>query len=279
MATSVSTWVWEHSESRHGARLVLLRIADGMRTADSWAWPSVETLRRKTRLTERAVRNAISDLEIMGELEVQRSAAPGGVSRYRIRSYPCKDCTCIYCTPPANFAPPSFSLVDGQEGADFAGAENAGGADISAGGADSAPRTVKNRKTQSSKKNVRDPEPQRDDVDRICAHLAERMIANGCKPPTVTEAWRRDARLLLDADKRTEEQIHRAIDWCQGNRFWRSKVMSVGKLRDKYDQLRLDAEAEREKANGNSNGRRRDYSRGGAGDPLDNEDYSKEATL
>ena len=46
----------------------------------------------------------------------------------------------------------------------------------------------------------------------------------------------------------------------------------MSKLRDKYDTLRLDAEAERDKSNG-ANGKR-DYSRGGAGDPLDNEDYS-----
>ena len=37
-------WVWEHSASRHGARLVLLKIADGMRTETGWYWPSVKEL-------------------------------------------------------------------------------------------------------------------------------------------------------------------------------------------------------------------------------------------
>jgi hypothetical protein len=253
VAISVSTWVWEHSEARHGARLVLLRIADGMRTADGWAWPSVKDLYEKTKLTERAVRAAISELEIAGELEVQRNAGPGGCSRYRVAAIPRKNCTCNFCTPPAKFAPPQSSLLDGLEGADFAGAEIAGVQKTTPGGAEIAPGTVKNRKTR---KNA--GEPQRDDVDRICAHLAERMIGNGCKPPAITEAWRREARLLLDADKRTEEQVHRAIDWCQGNSFWRGKVMSVAKLRAKYDQLRLDAEAEREKgANGHRPSRSR----------------------
>ena len=271
MAISISTWVWEHSASRHGARLVLLKIADGMRTETGWYWPSVKELCDKTQLTERAVRAAISELEILGELEVQRYAAPGGCSRYRILPIPCKDCTCIYCTPPAKIAPPQSSLLDGLEGADFAGADSSGVQNFPPAPAKSAPGTVV-RKTSSSKKNVRDPEPQRDDVDRICAHLVERMVANGCKPPTITDTWKREARLLLDADKRTEDQVHKAIDWCQSNRFWRSKVMSMAKLRDKYDQLRLDAESERDRSNG-SNGRR-DYSRGGASDPLDNEDYS-----
>lgn len=250
-----------------------------MRTETGWAWPSVKDMCRKTQLAERAVRAAISELEILGELEVQRNAGPGGCSRYRVVAAPRKDCTCIFCTPPANFAPPQLSLLDGQEGADFAGADFAGVQKTTLGGADSAPGNVKNRKT-SSKKNVGDPEPQRDDVDRVCAHLVECIVANGSKRPTITDTWRREARLLLDSDRRTEEQIHRAIDWCQSNRFWRSKVMSMSKLREKYDQLRLDAEAERDKQNGHGPARSgRDYSRGGAGDPLDDEDYSKGATL
>jgi hypothetical protein len=277
VAISVSTWVWEHSGSRHGARLVLLKIADGMRTENGWAWPSVKDLCAKTKLMERAVRAAISELEILGELEVQRNAGPGGCSRYRIVAYPCKDCTCIFCTPPANSAPPQSSLLDGLEGADFAGAEFAGVQKTTLGGAENAPGTVKNRKTSSSKKNVGDPEPQRDDVDRICAHLAERIVANGSKRPTITEAWKREARLLLDADKRTEEQVHKAIDWCQGNRFWRSKVMSVAKLRDKYDTFRLDAEAERDKANGNGP-RRSNMRGGGAADPLTDQVYGQGET-
>jgi len=276
VAIGISTWVWEHSASRHGARLVLLKIADGMRTETGWYWPSVKELCDKTQLTERAVRAAISELEILGELEVQRHAAPGGCSRYRILPIPCKDCTCIYCTPPANFAPPQSSLLGGLEGADFAGADFAGVQKTTLGGANSAPGTVVRK--NSSKKNAGDPEPQRDDVDRICTHLVERIVANGSKRPTITETWKREARLLLDADKRTEDQVHKAIDWCQSNRFWRSKVMSIAKLRDKYDTLRLDAEAERD-GHQNGNGRKpRDYSRGGAGDPLTDQRYGEGTT-
>jgi hypothetical protein len=275
LAISVSTWVWEHSQSRHGARLVLLRIADGMRTENGWTWPSVEELRRKANLTERAVRAAIGELEALGELEVQRNTGPGGCNRYRVLPYPCKDCRCIFCTPPEKIAPPQSSQVDGQEGADFAGADSSGGANISAGGADFAPGTVKNRKRSSSKKNA--GEPQRDDVDRICAHLVERIVANGSKKPEITETWKREARLLLDADKRTEQQVHDAIDWCQSNPFWCGKVMSMQKLRQKYDQLRLEAKAERDKLNG-TNGRGPSHRRGGASDPLTDQRYGEGAT-
>jgi hypothetical protein len=84
----------------------------------------------------------------------------------------------------------------------------------------------------------------RHDVDRVCEHLADRIEANGSKRPTVTAKWRIAARLLIDTDGRAVEQIIRCIDWCQNDPFWRSNVLSMPKLREKYDQLRLAAQRE-----------------------------------
>ena len=83
--------------------------------------------------------------------------------------------------------------------------------------------------------------PPRPDVERLCTHLADRIEANGSNRPNITQKWRDAARLMLDNDKRTEEQIHTAIDWCQGDEFWRINVMSMPKLRDQYERLRLAA--------------------------------------
>jgi hypothetical protein len=88
-------------------------------------------------------------------------------------------------------------------------------------------------------------EPQREDVERLCTHLAEAVVSNGSRRPPVTKAWRNAARLLLDKDGRTEEQVHAAIDWCQQNEFWRAHILSMPKLREKYDQLRLQAMRDR----------------------------------
>lgn len=84
--------------------------------------------------------------------------------------------------------------------------------------------------------------PGRLDVERLCARLADRIAANGSKRPRVTRKWRTSARLLLDIDGRTVEQVERAIDWCQADDFWRGNVLSMPKLREKYDQLRLAAQ-------------------------------------
>jgi len=81
----------------------------------------------------------------------------------------------------------------------------------------------------------------RADVEALCDHLADRVEANGSPRPTTTKAWRDAARLMLDRDGRTLDQVHRAIDWSQDHEFWRSNVLSMPKLREKYDQLRLQA--------------------------------------
>lgn len=103
-----------------------------------------------------------------------------------------------------------------------------------------------------------DPTPQiRDDVQRLCDHLADRIEGNDAKRPTVGKAWRDAARRMLDNDGRDETAVHRAIDWCQDSEFWRANILSMPALRKQYDRLRLQARARAptsmsptEKANG-----------------------------
>lgn len=81
----------------------------------------------------------------------------------------------------------------------------------------------------------------RDDVEAICEHLADRIEANGVKRPTITKAWRDAARLMLDRDERSVGDVLAAINWSQSDEFWRANILSMPKLRQKYDQLRLQA--------------------------------------
>ena len=84
-------------------------------------------------------------------------------------------------------------------------------------------------------------EPPRDDVEALCNRLVDRIIDNGSKPPTITDAWRRDARLLLDKDGRELDKALRLIDWCQDDSFWRANIQSMSTFRRQYDTLRLKA--------------------------------------
>lgn len=80
--------------------------------------------------------------------------------------------------------------------------------------------------------------PVRLDVEKACTLLADLVEANGSKRPSINKRWRDAARLLIDKDGRTLDQVLTAIRWCQNDEFWRGNVMSMPKLRDKYDQLR-----------------------------------------
>jgi len=86
--------------------------------------------------------------------------------------------------------------------------------------------------------------PRRDDVESLCTLLADRIEANGSKRPNITDKWRDAARLMLDRDGRTFQQIQAAILWCQNHEFWKANILSMPKLREKYDQLRLVAQRE-----------------------------------
>lgn len=86
-----------------------------------------------------------------------------------------------------------------------------------------------------------DAEPQREDVAALCGRLAEWMITNGARPPTITKQWRREARLLLDRDKRELSKALNLIDWCQQDPFWLTNIHSIPKFRKQYDQLTMKA--------------------------------------
>jgi DNA-binding transcriptional ArsR family regulator len=101
--------------------------------------------------------------------------------------------------------------------------------------------TAKAAKRQRRPKSKPNPPPDRPDVERICEHLADRVEANGSIRPTVTAKWRESARLLLDRDGRTEDQVMKAIDWCQADEFWCANIKSMPTLRKQYDTLRLHA--------------------------------------
>jgi hypothetical protein len=84
-------------------------------------------------------------------------------------------------------------------------------------------------------------------VDRLCQQLADRIVANGSRRPNITKRWKDAARLLIDKDGMTEQQVSACIDWCQKNEFWHQHILSMEKLRQQYDKLRLAAKAERDK--------------------------------
>jgi hypothetical protein len=245
MSTGATKWIWENSRASNGSLIVLLAIAHECGEGE-FTEMSVAELTRRTRLSDRAVRMAVKDLAALGELSV--TPARGGVSRY------------APCTTPANIAGPPRQDLPDHPGKIYRTAKSAplqilpdlpeepqvNGTPAKIAGPEISNVFVVT--TGTSVAEVKDvpakPARRRDDrpeVDRLCTHLADRIEANGCKRPAINQKWRDAARLMLDADGRTEEGVHKAIDWSQDHEFWRANILSMPKLREKYDQLSMQA--------------------------------------
>ena len=154
MAISVTNWVWNRSRSRHGARLVLLFIADSMRTDGGWAWPSNKEISCKTGLTARAVQSALADLAKLGELEVQYNGGPKGCNRYRVLTTPAES------APPQNLHPAESGPPQDLPGDASSQVSTEDPAD-SAGGADIAPPQISTpTPAESADGTVIEPKPK-----------------------------------------------------------------------------------------------------------------------
>lgn len=217
------------------------------------AWPSVPDIMRRTQLGERAVQAGIIEAAKLGELEVGYQEGPKGCNRYRIVMVrPPAISAGAQGSHPASSAPPQYlrgsesSQVNGQYPADSAPPAISAPPQIStATPANSADEPSIEPSEPKASRPRRDLNAGREDVERLCAHLADRISANGYEQPDITKAWRDAARLMLDADKRREDQIRKAIDWSQSNEFWRKNVRSMPKLREQYVRLQMEADDER----------------------------------
>jgi hypothetical protein len=70
------------------------------------------------------------------------------------------------------------------------------------------------------------------------------------KPPKFNE-WANTIRLMREQDGRTHDQIRALYALVNRHAFWHDKVLSPAKLREKWDDLRLQLESPASRFNGN----------------------------
>lgn len=95
----------------------------------------------------------------------------------------------------------------------------------------------------SSKANKKKPDPDPEDI-RLVQILIDLMARNN---PTSyilqrlteygQEGWINQCRFLRTIDKRTPAEIEAVIRFSQNDEFWQGNILSMGKLRQKWDQL------------------------------------------
>ena len=87
------------------------------------------------------------------------------------------------------------------------------------------------------------PKPQPSEAGcRLSERLCDLILKNNPSAKITAsqgKSWARDADLMLRRDGRTEGQVLEVMDWSQGDNFWKSNILSMGKLRQKFDQLTL----------------------------------------
>src|SRR5699024_7231329 len=77
-----------------------------------------------------------------------------------------------------------------------------------------------------------------EEVHQLSQHLADWVIRNGHRKPTVGKTWLQAIDRLIRIDEYTPDQIRQVIDWSQQDEFWQGNIMSAPKLRKQFDQLK-----------------------------------------
>lgn len=83
---------------------------------------------------------------------------------------------------------------------------------------------------------------------KLCNELINRILQNNPKSKVrqmskkTQTSWLIECRRMRDIDKRTAEEIMMVIIFSQEDPFWRSNILSISKLREKFDMLWLKAQ-------------------------------------
>lgn len=129
----------------------------------------------------------------------------------------------------------NYDIFQGKENID--GTPNSTADDTPNGHQTDTKRTQRNKEKNGNKENKNTFSEDSTEY-RIANFLYHHIKQNNpnFKEPNLKN-WSKDADLLIRVDKRDVEEVKRLIEWVQSDDFWKSNILSVSKLRKKYDQL------------------------------------------
>lgn len=222
MSVLVTSWVWHRSPVAHrGDLLVLLVLADHAHDDGSGAYPSVDTIADKARLTRRGAQLALRRLEERGAIRPTGANGPHGTVEYRVLMADPGEVTSLR--------------------SDFAREvhDTEGRSETHEGAKGSSPEPSRTVKEPSSVSSAVADETPRPDVAKLCHVLADLIRDRDPKAKIAPDGvrWRDAARKLVDLDGRTPEEVERVIRWSQADHFWHKNVMSMESLRRQFDRL------------------------------------------
>jgi hypothetical protein len=92
MATKIMTEVWEHSQAKGSALLLLLALSDFADSDHAQCWPAVQRLAFMIRMSERNTQYLLRRLAADGHIAIHLRGSPRKTNLYQVLRPWCKDC-------------------------------------------------------------------------------------------------------------------------------------------------------------------------------------------
>lgn len=237
MSVEAYSWALNHAPCKSPTqKLVLLALANHARPDGTAAFPSVGTIQRYTLLSERTIRLKLDELEEIGVI------------------YRCDPRIVAAYIPRHDRRPQGWNLALGlrnevqeEQVVDERGAfDDTNGVHVIP---NEVHLTTERGAGDAPKPYITVNEPYKENMSeasRLCHLLSSLIVLNGSKSPNITEKWVHDMEKIMRLDGRTYQQVDACIRWSQQNDFWKANILSPGKLRAKYDTMRLQAQREKQ---------------------------------
>ena len=245
MSFEATTWALNiEGVNDSTSRVILLGLASHAHKDGTAAWPSVATLAAYAVCSERTVHRRLRELEEAGLIRRGDQLLVGHLPPGR--------------RPVVYDLPVGVSVWRTDRGDNLSGVSpRASRGDT--GGSEGV-TTVADKPSLSpygekpSKENVGDsaadavlvgefvdeepaPALAREDVAEVCQIVADHVTLVTGSAPRVGARWEQQARLMLDADGHTVDDVRAVMAWVSASAFWAPNVLSVPKLREKWPTL------------------------------------------
>jgi|HubBroStandDraft_2_1064218.scaffolds.fasta_scaffold00031_41 hypothetical protein len=100
-------------------------------------------------------------------------------------------------------------------------------------------------------KNIKEPcdsvASASNDAVSLCSFFIEQLKKLKPDIKLNTKNWEQDFDKILRIDKRCPERLRQMIEWIHNDGFWKTNILSPGKLRKQYDRIELEMQGNAEK--------------------------------
>ncbi|GIH23021.1 hypothetical protein Aph01nite_13310 [Acrocarpospora phusangensis] len=247
-------------------RLLLVALAEDARDETRVCWPGMDKLVRRTGLQPDSIRRVFQrlakrGLEVRVPIGMDKQGRPQFAREHVQTNYRLPVLVRRDVDPPSEAGPgsplsggtvvPPESRDENPSTLFEAGPQSPPEAGPQSRPSPQPPHNIEEKNTSSrpgsTKRAQKRDEPPRPDVEQLCERLLAWLVKKDYRgrPEKVTDAWRTEARLLLDKNKAPFEEALAVLDWSQQDFFWRKNIHGMPKFREQYGRLEFQSRDDR----------------------------------